>query len=238
MEVGVAYRADGKPFVQLVAWNQINNRMQVVLSADAVERHGGLKEVMLDLCQALHEQAKVDYPWQGRKRFLELLKELQRLDPGSSWVIQMGDAKFPQVHDIQSHRMIDQIAAPLIGLFGQLSHNGGVTDSYVNSPAEREIEIVLGESYQRYALALQIKDSTLRHVSVVPRIDIPSGELVLAWNQARKFRVQVADVKDRGQETLQKLVQHFASLVTSLPGRPAQQFRTSQLRKLLKRLSA
>lgn len=243
MEIGVTKGPCEEPTLRLVAWNQINNRIQAVFSPDTIQRYGGLKKTMVDLCDAMREQAEVSYPWQGRTRFLAILQELDRLGQGSSWLTEMGESKLPHIHDIHGHRMLDQVAAPLISMFNQLSKKPGITrltrkshdtESYVKSTAEKELQIVLGEPDQHYALDLHVKEWTLKRVRVVSRVTLPNEEQVLAWERAHKFAVRVPDVAGQGQQVVKELVRHFAALAN----RPGKTFEKSALRTFLEQLSA
>jgi hypothetical protein len=241
MEIGVANQAGAGPALHLTAWNAMNNRIHAWFSAETVLQYGGLRKTMVDLAKALQKQAGGNFPWQGRTAFLSLLKHLEDLDPASNWLLEMGDAQFPLSHDIQSHRVIDQVAAPLITLFGQLTRSGRATDSYTTSIGDKELKIVLGEAYHPYGLDLHIRDGILSRVSVIPRVDLPDGTPILAWNQASEFVIRVPvshlDLNGQGGQVARQIVRHFATLISNDPGTPVQHFRTSDLRRYLRELS-
>lgn len=241
MEIGVAHQGGAGPALHLTAWNAMNNRIHAWLSADTVLQYGGLRKTMVDLAKALQKQAGGSFPWQGRTTFLSLLKHLEELDPTSNWLLEMGDAQFPLSHDIQSHRVIDQVAAPLITLFGQLTGTGGASDSYTTSLGDKELKIVLGEAFQPYVLDLHIRDGVLSRVTVTPRVDLPNGQPILAWNQASEFAVRVPvshlDLNGQGGQVARQIVRYFAALVSNESDRPVQHFRTSDLRRYLRELS-
>jgi hypothetical protein len=240
MEVSVFSQPGCQPALQLVAWNGINNRIHARLSPKSVQEYGGLEKTLVDLSQELQKQASETYPWWGRTRWLGLLQRITMLDPDSSSLSQMGDARLPEVQDIHSNRMLDKVAAPLITLFSKLSIDDGVTDSYVHSTGEKQLQVVLGEWTQPYALLLDIHGSALTSISVVPRSAVQNGERVLAVNKAKQFYVhvpldlRVPDVTAEKDHPLTQLVEYFAELVSS---RHFQYFKGSRLEAHVRQLA-
>jgi hypothetical protein len=211
--------------------------MYAFFTPATVAAAGGFDCVVKNIAQALSCQCDSEAAWLQRAAFLRMLRNLERLDQ-KNLLIQEGDAHFPAIDDLESHKLIDQVASEVINRFCVRTKEPR-SSSYVTTRGHRKLLIALGELEHDYALELELAQSILKTATVIPRKFKPDGSAVLARTSQESFKLDVPlgdrDLDGAGATIVGTITDLFADLVSPPDNQGTRRatFKNSALRRHL-----